>query len=213
MNPNGKILITTAAICLIALIVVSAGWSVATSFGLVRVGSVNFMVGGRPGGAFAGRELENGQGAFQPPEGFQPGDGNFQPPEGFQQGRQNFSSDFSPRTGLVGLLGIARWLGVGLSIAAIIAGIFAVIGLFRQKKWGVNLAIILAALLALTGVSSFFRFAIDLNTCIAALKVLLAVAVIILLLLPASRQALKPATVAVSEIEAEEEDLTFRTIR
>src|SRR3990170_4300179 len=200
MNPNGKILITTAAICLIALIVVSAGWSVATSFGLVRVGSVNFMVGGRPGGAFAGRELENGQ-------------GDFQPPEGFQQGRQNFSSDFSPRTGLVGLLGIARWLGVGLSIAAIIAGIFAVIGLFRQKKWGVNLAIILAALLALTGVSSFFRFAIDLNTGIAALKVLLAVAVIILLLLPASRQALKPATVAVSEIEAEEEDLTFRTIR
>jgi len=134
MNPNGKILITTAAICLIALIVVSAGWSVATSFGLVRVGSVNFMVGGRPGGAFAGRELENGQGAFQPPEGFQPGDGNFQPPEGFQQGRQNFSSDFSPRTGLVGLLGIARWLGVGLSIAAIFGWPAGYCALVRRRS-------------------------------------------------------------------------------
>lgn len=224
MKSKGQFLIKTAAICLILLIVVSAAWSLVTGFGLVRGLGGNFVVGG-PGNSFAGRGFNSEDGNFQPPEGFQPGDGNFQPPDGgFQgqpggqlpegapQGQQNFSGDFRPGGAILGSLSLLRWLGVGMSIAAIIAGVFAIIGLFKGKKWGVVLSIILAALLGLSSAFGFIRFTINLTTGIAMLKIFLAAAVIILLLLPAGRQTLTPAASSVPGSE-DEEDLSFRTIR
>lgn len=224
MESKGPIFIKTAAICLILLIIVSAGWSLVTGFGLVRGLGNNFVVSG-PGGNFTGRGFSGSDGNFQRPEGFQPGDGNFQPPDGgFQgqpggqlpegapQGQQNFSGDLRPGASILGPLGLLRWLGVGVSIAALIGGVLAIIGLFKGKKWGVVLSILLAALLGLTSAIGFIRFTINLTTGIAMLKILLATAVIVLLLLPASRKTLTPASASVMGSD-DEEELSFRTIR
>lgn len=216
MNAQGSVLIKVAAICLIVLIVVSAGWSLMTSLGLVNsFGGGRFPNGGA--GGFAGRNFNDGNRNFQPPQGFQQGQPGFQPPDGSQsggtqQGQQGFQGNFRQRPGLFNLFGIFRWVGFGISIAALIAGVFAVIGLFRRKIWGKTLAIILAALLALSSLLGFLRFTLSLSTGIALLRFLLAAAVIVLLVLPATRAGFKP-TIPAGAAADDEEDLDYRTVR
>jgi len=214
MNTNGRMFIKVAAICLIALVLVSAAWSLVSSLGLVR-GAGGFLTAGRLPGAFTGRNFNrgNGTGTFQPPQGAPQGQPDFrQPNNGTQQGQQNFQGNFPQRSGLFRLLGVLRWVGTGVSIAALIAGVFAVIGLFKQKKWGRTLAFILAAVLALTSVIGLFRLAISLTTGVAMLKIILAAAVIVLLALPASRKTFATVAAAGSSPD-EEDDLSYRTIR
>jgi uncharacterized membrane protein (DUF2068 family) len=80
----------------------------------------------------------------------------------------------------------------GVNIGALVLGLLAAIGLWKQKKWAAILAIILAALLlltSLTGFASMLRFFSPLVFGEGLIKILLALAVIVLLLLPASRKA------------------------
>lgn len=215
MNSQGSVLVKVAAICLILLIVVSAGWSLATSFGLVNGFGGARLLNGRPGN-FAGRNFNDGNRNFQPPQGSQQNQPGFQPPEGSQSDGttrgQQFQGNFRSRTGLFGLLGVLRWVGTGISIVALIAGVFAAIGLFRRKIWGKTLAIILAALVAVSSLFGFFRLTLNLSTGIALVKILLAAAVIVLLVLPASRAGFKPGVPAGANDETDDE-LSYRTIR
>jgi len=60
MNTNGRMFIKVAAICLIALVLVSAAWSLVSSLGLVR-GAGGFLTAGRLPGAFTGRNFLPGK--------------------------------------------------------------------------------------------------------------------------------------------------------
>ncbi len=182
---NGSVLVKVAGVCLILLLLVSAGWSLATSFGLIRIGGAlgsTQILGGRMNGGFPRGDFQN-NGNVQPPE-------NFQPPDNFQ-GR---SFDGAPvRMGGSGLFGVVRWLGIGLNIAALLMGVAAVVGLFKQKKWGAVLAIILAILLGLSSLFGFFRIMMPQAIIQSIAKLVLALAVVVLLLLPSTRKVFRPA--------------------
>jgi lysylphosphatidylglycerol synthetase-like protein (DUF2156 family) len=100
---------------------------------------------------------------------------------------------FQGRTGgTSGLFRIISFASTGLNIVALVLGLLAAFGLWKQKKWGAVLAIIVAVLILLTSFSGLLRFFSLLIFGEALLKVLLALAVIILLLLPAARKAYAP---------------------
>lgn len=216
MNSKGSLFVKIAAISLIVLVVVSAGWSLATSLGWVNAGVGSGLIGGRLNGNFSGRFPDDGTGqqpqgfrrnGLQPPQDFQGQNGN--PLPGQNLGNGNPGS-FPVRGGSAGVFGLIRWLGTGFNIAALAIGILAAIGLFKNKRWGVTLAVILSALLGVSSVFGLLRFNLNLTTGISALKVLLGVAVIVLLMLPAARQTTRKLPAAVMDVE---EDEIFREIR
>ena len=194
MKTNGPLMIKVAAVCLIALILVSAVWSLATSFGLVRIGGAfgsAQILGGRPNGGFPQGNFRN-DGNTQPP-------GNFQPPENFRNGA---GPNFAGRTGFSNIFRATRVAGIGLNVAALLLGTVAVIGLFKHTKWGVVLAIILAVLLGLSSLFGVFRIMLPLVLIQSIVKLVLAIAVVVLLLLPATRKVYQPAAL----VEADDDD-------
>jgi len=184
MNSNGSVFVKVAGVCLILLLLVSAGWTLATSFGLIRIGGAlgsTQILGGQMNGEFPRGDFQN-NGNIQSPE-------NFQPPENFQ-GR---SFDGSPtRMGGSGLFGVVRWLGIGLNITALMIGVAAVIGLFKKKKWGAVLAIILAILLGLSSLFGLFRIMMPQAIIQTIAKLVLVLAVVVLLLLSPTRKVFQP---------------------
>jgi len=166
-------LLIGAAVCLILLVLISSGYSLAVSLGVLEGGAAaNSLMAGRRSGNFPQRDFE-GQ---LPTENFQDRSGGTMP--------------FG--TAATGVFGIIRYLGIGLNIAALLLCVIAVIGIFKQKKWGAVWAIILAALLAITSVTGLFRFGNWISFSLSLVKVLLAIAVIVLLLLPAARRVYNP---------------------
>jgi uncharacterized membrane protein (UPF0136 family) len=79
------------------------------------------------------------------------------------------------------------WLSFAIYIVALVAAIIAALGIFNSKKWGAIMAIIVAAVLLVSGVLGLFRVFGWPGIVVSVLKVLLAVAVIILLVLPSAR--------------------------
>jgi hypothetical protein len=71
----------------------------------------------------------------------------------------------------------------------IVLGVVAAIGLFKTKRWGVILAILLSVLLLLLAIPGMLRIFSVLLFAETLVRVLLALAVIVLLLLPQSRKA------------------------
>ena len=188
MNSKGSKILTASSIGLILLVLIGAGWSLATNLGWVNAGfGGNPIAGGRMGSGLP-------RGSFE--------DGSFQPPENFQ-GR---TGNFSRTDGLTGVFGVVRWLGMGLNLAGLLIGAVAVIGIHKRKKWGVVLAIVLAALIGLTSLFGLFRFAVTLSYAQSLIKVALAVAVVVLLLLPSARKAFNPAPALVDDDEDDEDD-------
>jgi len=193
MNTKRPAILTIATVCLVLLVLISSGLALASNFGLMGTA---FGPAGFPSGT-----IMRGQGNF-PQGGFQPGDGgvpqqmpgNFDPnnlPDGqTNPGTRNFQGNPG---GTSGLFGILRYATTGLNIVALVLGLLAAIGLWKQKKWGAVLAIIVAVLILLTSFSGLLRFFSLLVFGEALLKVLLALAVIVLLLLPAARKAYAPS--------------------
>ncbi len=188
MNSKGSKILTVASIGLILLVLIGAGWSLATNFGWVNAGfSGNPISGGRMGSGLPRGSLEDG--SFQPPENFQGRGGNF-----------------SQAGGLTGVFGVVRWLGTGLNLAGLLIGAVAVTGIHKRKKWGVVLAIVLASLIGLTSLFGLFRFAVTLSYAQSLIKVVLAVTVIVLLLLPSARKVYNPASELVDDDDEDEDD-------
>lgn len=130
------------------------------------------------------------QGAF-PPEG-----GNFQPGTGTDGGpmvRTFDSKDFSGNVMSLKLMQLLRAAQLGGGVLAALLGIASIIGIFLMKKWGRRMAVaagIVAVLLTLPG---FFQPMFGLLILESVLKIVIAVIVVVLCLLPVSRQ--QPASV------------------
>lgn len=195
MKMKRPAILTIATICLVALVLVSSGLALARNFGLMDsiVGSARF-----PNGMTMRGQGNFPQGGFLQ-SGDLPGDGvpqqmpdNFDPNIPDAQGSattRTFQGSAGEASGLFRILGFAT---TGVNIVALVLGLLAAVGLWKQKKWGAVLAIIVSVLILLTSFSGLLRIFSLLLFGEALLKVLLALAVIVLLLLPAARKAYTP---------------------
>jgi hypothetical protein len=173
--------VTIAAILLIILSLFVGGLGIASQYGLLGLGPGNrqFLAG-----RFAGRNFPQGgfpSGGF--PSGGIPNDQN-------NTGQTpNFTPNRQLGTGLARLLRLIRPVMTVLNGLLIVVGVVAAIGLFKTKRWGVILAIILSALLFLLAIPGMLRIFSVLTAVENVVRMLLALAVIVLLLLPQARKA------------------------
>jgi hypothetical protein len=187
------VILKIAAIVLAVLILFSAGLALARNYGLLP----NAGFAGRQGlGArrFTGNfQNGNGNGNFQT---FQNGNGTGTSPNDNGTGTGTFQNGtgtgtFQRSSTAFALTRVLRTVTLYLNYGLLVFGLLAVVGVWMVKKWGAVLAIISSILVFLTTVPGLLRinFATWLTITEAVVKILLAVAVIVLLLLPASRKA------------------------
>ncbi len=187
MDTKRPSVVTIAAILLVILGLFVAGLGIAGQVGLAGRGFGNrrFVAGQFPnrnfnpqnGGTFNGNpigNLPNGQNSG----GTTP---NFTPSRQFNN------------TGLTRLLRVFRSVSLGLDIAILILAGVAVFGLLKGKRWGQILAIVLAAIILLLTIPSLIRIFSAVVLVENLVRILLAVAVIVLLLLPTTRKTLVTA--------------------
>lgn len=172
MNTRRPAVVTLAAILLILLTLFVAGFGIARQYGLSRIG-------------FGNRQFVPGQ--FQ--------GRNFNPQGGFPNDPNNPGSvpNFNPNrqagVGLTRLFRLIRPVLTGLNLILVVFGVVAAIGLFKSRRWGAVLAILLAALLFLLAIPGLFRIFSVVSLVESLVRMLLAVTVIVLLLLPSARKA------------------------
>jgi hypothetical protein len=191
MESKRPAVVTIAAILLIVLALFVAGLGVASRFGLLGAGLGNrqFLVG-----QFRNRNF-NSQGGI--PQGGVP-QGGF-PQGGFPQGgtnndqnSQGTTPNFTPNRQFGGGFTVLRFLQpltIGLDILILVLAIVAAIGLFKTKRWGAILAIVISILMILLAIPSMIRIFSAIVLIENLVRILLAVAVIVLLFLPAARKA------------------------
>ncbi len=191
MNTKRPAVVTIAAILLIILSLFVGGLGIARQFGLLGAG-----FGGRQSLANQFRNRN-----FTPPNGF-PSNGF--PSGGFQnnggtndQNNQGATPNFTPNrtfgTGLARLFRLFRPVTIAMDIILLLLAGVAAFGLFKNRRWGAILAIVLAVLLFLLAIPGFIRIFSVVVLIENLTRMLLAVAVIVLLLLPAARQSYLPA--------------------
>ncbi len=197
-TPRRPTVVTIAAILLIVLTLFVTGLGIASRFGL-------------GGGGFGNRAFitgQNGNRNFTPPNGF-PSNGlpsNGPPSTGFpndqtgQGGTTTFNFNRQRATGLASVLRFLQPVMIGLDVLLLVLSGVAVFGLFKSKMWGSILAIVVAALVVLLTIPGMLRIFSPITLVENLLRILLAVAVIVLLLLPASRKSF-----AVSKVSGQEE--------
>ncbi len=185
MDTKRPPVVIIAAIVLVVLALFVAGLGIAGQFGLTR-GNRQFTIGQFRNRSFA---LPNGGTSNGNPIGSLPND----------QGGTGTTPNFTPRftggagtTGLARLFRLLRPVTLGLDIAFLVLAGVAAFGIFKGKRWGVVLAIILAVLIALLTIPSMIRIFSAMVLIENLVRILLAVAVVVLLLLPASRKAFAP---------------------
>lgn len=182
MDTKRPIVVTIAAIILVVLALFVAGLGIAGQLGLTR-GNRQFAAG-----QFRNRSFNpQGGGTFNGnPIGTLPNGQN-------DQGTTpNFNRTFTGGTGLARLFRIIRPITIGLDIAALILAGVASFGLYKGKRWALILAIVLAVLFILLAIPSMIRIFSAVVLIENLARILLALAVIVLLLLPASRKAFAP---------------------
>jgi hypothetical protein len=186
MDTKRPAVVTIAAILLIVLCLFVAGLGIAQQYGLLGqgLGGQAFVAGqfrnrssnstgGIPQGGFP-------QGGF--PQGSSPNDQNSQvTTPNFTPNRQ-FGSGFA-------ILRFLQPVTIGLDILMLVLAVVAAIGLFRSKRWGAILAIVISVLLILLTIPSMIRIFSTVLLIENLVRILLAVAVIVLLYLPAARKA------------------------
>lgn len=197
MNSKRPLTLTIATIVLIMLVLFSSGLRLASNFGLL--GSA-FGAGGLAGRRFmpgSGNMPSDGFNNLQP--GTRPDFGNGQSNDnsgsngGTSQTYPNFQNS-QGRTG--GFNTLFRFLRIGtiaLYCGVLLLGILSAFGLWKQKKWAAILAIILASVVLLSSIPGLLRINSWIILGETVINILLSLAVIILLLLPASRKAYSPA--------------------
>lgn len=182
MDTRRPAVVTIAAILLIVLSLFVAGLGIASQYGLL-------------GRGFGARQF--GAGQFRN-RNFAPQSGV--PFNGFNnnQNNQGTTPNFTPNrqfsaTGINRLLRLIRPVTIGLDIAMLVLSVVAAIGLLKSKRWGAVLAIVLAVLLILLAIPGMLRIFSAMVLVENIVRILLAIAVIVLLLLPAARKSYLPA--------------------
>ncbi len=184
MDTKRPPVVTIAAILLVVLALFVAGLGIAGQLGLTR-GNRQFAAG-----QFRNR-------TFNPNGGTNNGSpiGSLPNGQGNSGTNPNFSRTFTRGGGtnrLFRLFSLLRPVTIGLDIIILILAGVAAFALFRGKRWGVVLAIILAVLVLLLTIPSMIRIFSAVVLVENLARILLAVAVVVLLLLPASRKAFAP---------------------
>ena len=187
-------LIITAAL-LIVLIVVSVTFQfLGGSFRPEMNG------GGRTGGPqgdFKQGEMPEG---FTPPDGEMNGD--WTPPDGSQGSRPGGNSDdgsfqrpggFSGDSTTMKLMQLLQGVQVGGVILVVLLGILSIVGIMLGMSWGRNWAIVTAVITLILAIPSFFVRLLGSTWIETSAKVVLALAITVLCLLPKSKQASAPA--------------------
>lgn len=164
-----------AAVLVLVMVLLSAVWPLVGGNQLLgmptgggnRSGGVNGRI---PNGTFQGNLPQNGQ----------------------SQGNSSINgSQTGTRTGgsinQSGLMQLTRILQYGLYAVIIILGLIAFGGLWTWKRWGIVMAIITAAVVLIATIPGMFRFFSIVTLIENILKVLLAIAVIVLVVLPKSK--------------------------
>ncbi len=189
MDTKRPTVVTMAAILLVVLGLFVAGLGIANQVGL-----------GRPNRAFAAGQFRNRN--FVPPSG---GQFNGNPIGTLPNGQTNqgttpnFNRNFTGGSGLTRLLRVFRTISLGLDIAILILAGIAAFAIVKGKRWGQILAIVLAAIILLLTIPSLIRIVSAIVLVENLVRILLAVAVIVLLLLPTTRKTLATAQVSGQE--------------
>lgn len=196
-------LIVIAAVLLIALAVISAGFAAWQSFGM-NPG----ILGGNP--TFPPGSTTRPEGGLQPFNRGQPQDQGGSPmtPPSDSEGRVPQGGQFPGGFGgMRGGFALLRWAGLGLYGLALILAIVTAVFLLQGKKWAAILAILLAGILLIASILSIFGRNSTIGLILGVVRVLLAIAVIVLLLHPKSRAVWnQPKVEAVDDDDDDDED-------
>ena len=84
---------------------------------------------------------------------------------------------------------ILRPVTIALDIILLVLSVVAVIGLFKSKRWASILAIVVSVLVILLTIPSMIRIFSTVTLLENLIRILMAVAVIVLLLLPSARMS------------------------
>lgn len=182
MNTQRPAVVTIAAILLIVLSLFVAGLGIATQYGLLGRGFGNrqFVAGQFPNRNFTpqnGVPFNNGPSTGIPNDQNNPGT------------TPNFTLRQQSGTGLARLFRLIRPVTISLDIVLLVLSVVAAIGLFKSKRWGAILAIVLAVLLILLAIPGLLRIFSAMVLIENLVRILMAVAVIVLLLLPTARKS------------------------
>ncbi len=210
MDTKRPTVVTIAAILLVVLALFVAGLGIASQYGLLGRGGLggrafaasqfrrnfNSQNGGtfnNNGGTFGnnGGTFGNNGGTFGNNGGSIGTLPNGQTGQG--TGTTTFPRTFSGGSGLTSLFRLLRPITLGLDIGLLVLAGIAAFGIFKGKRWGVILAIVIAVLLLLLTIPSLIRIFSAVVLIENLVRILLAVAVVVLLLLPASRKAFATA--------------------
>ena len=185
MDTKRPTVVTIAAIILVVLALFVTGLGIAGQLGAGRRSFTNrqFVAGQFPRGNFNSQNggTFNGNPIGSLPNG-QNGTGT----------TPNFNRTFTGGNGFTRLFRILRPITIGLDVVLLILAGIASFGLFKGKRWALILAIVLAGLLILLTIPSMIRIFSAVVLIENLVRILLAVAVIVLLLLPVSRKAFAP---------------------
>lgn len=186
MNTQRPAVVTIAAILLLILSLFVAGFGIARQFGLLGIGLGNRQ--------FVPGQLRNRNFTPQNVVPFNGGTSNGFPNDQNNPGTTpNFTPNQQIGVGFTRLFRLIRPVTIGLNVILLVLAVVAAIGLFKSKRWGASLAIVLAVLLFLLAIPGLLRVFSAVVLIENLLRMLLAVAVIVLLLLPSARKAYLPA--------------------
>jgi hypothetical protein len=191
MNTQRPAVVTIAAILLIVLSLFVAGLGIANQYGLL-------------GGSFGNQQFIVGQGRnrnFNPQGGFP--QGGF-PQGGLPQGgipndqnNQGTTPNFTPNrqvgVGFARIFRLIQPVTIVLDVILLVLSLVAAIGLFKSKRWAAVLAIIISVLLIVLTIPGMLRIFSSIILVENLARIILAIAVIVLLLLPSARKAYLPA--------------------
>jgi hypothetical protein len=180
MDTQRPAVVTIAAILLIILSLFVAGLGIANQYG--------WLGGGLGSRQFGAGQIRNRN--FNPQGGFP--QGGFPNDQNNQGTTPNFTPNRQIGVGFTRIFRLIRPVTIGLDILLLILTGVAAFGLFKSKRWGAILAIVLAVLLFLLAIPGLFRIFSAMVLIENVVRMLLAVAVIVLLLLPSARKAYLP---------------------
>jgi hypothetical protein len=191
-----SVTLKVAAILLVLLVVVGSGLAIARNYGLFGLqANRGVIMNGRPANGFQG--VQNGQRPGNLPD-FQPGQGMPNPDisSGGDQGPMiinngNTSTRTFQGTSNLTFLRFIQRGSLFLNISLLVLGLAAAVGVWLGKKWGTISAFIISLLMLLLALPNLLmRFSLTnwLTVTEVVVRIILAIAVMVLLLLPASRK-------------------------
>jgi heme A synthase len=186
MSTQRPAVVTIAAILLIVLCMFVAGFGIARQYGLLGIGLGNRQ--------FVPGQFQNRN--FTPPNGLPFNGGPF---NGFpnDQNNQGMPPNFAPNQqigiGFARIFRLIQPVTIGFNVILLVLAVVASIGLFKSRRWAATLAIVLAILLFLMAIPGLLRIFSPVMLIENVVRMLLAVAVIVLLLLPSARNSYLPA--------------------